>query len=97
MARKIDIESANHSEDDNKKAPSGKFATMSIRTTILVALLLQNSGYTLFRKYSTMTEDVSSREILLVGELIKFVFSTYGMLNYVTTYVTIMLCVYHSL
>ena len=75
MARKTDIE-AGDSEDTSNKSVATKFA-MSIRTGILVALLLQNSGYTLLRKYSTMTEDVSSREILLVGEIIKFVFSTY--------------------
>jgi PDZ domain-containing secreted protein len=84
MAHKTDIE-APGSDDDNKKSQSQKFA-MSIRTAILVALLLQNSGYTLLRKYSTMTEDVSSREILLVGELIKFVFSTYGMTAYTIQY-----------
>lgn len=59
---------------------SEKFG-FSFRTAILVALLLQNSGYTLLRKYSTMTEDVSSKEILLVGELIKLVFSTYVVLS----------------
>jgi hypothetical protein len=62
-----------------KKSMSEKFG-FSFRTAILVALLLQNSGYTLLRKYSTMTEDVSSKEILLVGELIKLVFSTYVVL-----------------
>ena len=43
----------------------------TIRTTVLVLLLLQNAGYSLLRKYSTMTEDVSSKEILLIGEVIK--------------------------
>jgi hypothetical protein len=47
----------------------------TIRNCILIALLAQNSGYTLLRKLSTSTENVSSREILLVGELIKFVVS----------------------
>lgn len=42
-----------------------------IRTTVLVLLLLQNAGYSLLRKLSTMTEDVSSKEILLVSEIIK--------------------------
>jgi UDP-sugar transporter A1/2/3 len=50
---------------------------MSFRSLILGFLLLQNSGYTLLRKFSTMTEDVSAKEILLVGEFIKFFFSIY--------------------
>lgn len=58
------------------KSMGDKFG-MSFRSFILGALLLQNSGYTLLRKYSTMTEDVSPKEILLVGEIIKFCFSIY--------------------
>ncbi len=53
----------------------------SIRTIILVALCLQNACYTLVRKYSTKYEDVSSKEILLVSEMIKIVFSVYMILN----------------
>lgn len=53
----------------------------SIRTIILVALCLQNACYTLVRKYSTKYEDVSSKEILLVSELIKIVFSVYMIIN----------------
>jgi UDP-sugar transporter A1/2/3 len=49
----------------------------SLKTSILIAVCLQNAGYTLIRKYSTMTEDVSSREILFLGEVIKVVISTY--------------------
>ena len=45
--------------------------TISLRTMILVGVCLQNAGYTLIRKYSTMTENVSSKEILLIGEIIK--------------------------
>jgi UDP-sugar transporter A1/2/3 len=52
-----------------------------IRNVILIALLAQNSGYTLLRKLSTSTEAVSSREILLVGELIKFVVSAVIVVN----------------
>ena len=48
-----------------------------IRYTVLLLLLLQNAGYSLLRKYSTMTEDVSSKEILLVGEIIKLVVSVW--------------------
>ena len=44
---------------------------ISLRTAILVAICLQNAGYTLLRKYSTMTQRVSSKEILLVSEIIK--------------------------
>jgi len=47
----------------------------SIRTIVLVALCLQNAVYTLMRKYSTKYEDVSAKEILLVGEVIKIFFS----------------------
>eukprot|EP01041_Mallomonas_annulata_P011788 gene11788-24702_t len=49
----------------------------TLRTIILVALCLQNGGYTLLRKYSMMTENVSSKEILLVGEIIKLFVSTW--------------------
>lgn len=49
----------------------------SIKTVILILLCLQNACYTLVRKYSTKYEDVSSKEILLVGEIIKVVFSIY--------------------
>lgn len=53
----------------------------SIRTIILVALCLQNACYTLVRKYSTKYEDVSSKEILFVSEIIKIVFSIYMIMN----------------
>jgi hypothetical protein len=52
-----------------------------IRNFILVALLAQNSGYTLLRKLSTSTEAVSSREILLVGEIFKLVVSGFIVVN----------------
>ena len=52
-----------------------------IRNGILIALLAQNSGYTLLRKLSTSTEDVSSREILLAGEIIKFFVSAFIVVN----------------
>lgn len=45
----------------------------SIKSIILISLCLQNAGYTLIRKYSTQTEKVSSKEILLVAELLKIV------------------------
>jgi solute carrier family 35 (UDP-sugar transporter), member A1/2/3 len=57
---------------------------MSLKTIILVSLCLQNAGYTLLRKYSTSYEDVSSKEILFVSEVIKLLFSLYMILNPVT-------------
>jgi UDP-sugar transporter A1/2/3 len=50
---------------------------MLLRNGILVALCLQNAGYTLIRKYSTITENVSSKEILLVAEILKMIISIY--------------------
>jgi len=49
----------------------------SIKNCILIAVCLQNAGYTLLRKYSTQTEDVSSKEILLMAEIIKMIVATY--------------------
>ena len=46
-----------------------------LKRGILVALCTQNASYTLLRKLSTMTTNVSSKEILLVGEVIKLVVS----------------------
>lgn len=57
----------------------------SLKTSILLCVCLQNAGYTLIRKYSTMTEDVSSREILFVGEVIKVVIATYFTLENATS------------
>lgn len=51
--------------------------TMSLRTSILVAICLQNAGYTLLRKYSTANENVSSKEILLVSEILKLVVASW--------------------
>jgi len=48
-----------------------------LKYAILVALCLQNASYTLLRKYSTMTEVVSSKEILLVSEILKVTAATY--------------------
>lgn len=53
----------------------------SIKTLILVALCLQNTGYTLLRKYATSNIKFSSHGILLLGEIIKMVFSTYMIYN----------------
>lgn len=56
--------------------------THSLKTAILILLCLQNACYTLVRKYSTANENVSSKEILLVGEIIKIAFSVYVLLTY---------------
>lgn len=53
----------------------------SIGRVVLVALCLQNASFTLLRRYVSMTEHVSSREILIVGELIKFFVSIYFISN----------------
>lgn len=57
----------------NVKENIGGGSKMSIKTIILISLCLQNAGYTLMRKYSTQTENVSSKEVLLVAEIIKVV------------------------
>jgi solute carrier family 35 (UDP-sugar transporter), member A1/2/3 len=44
---------------------------LSVRSIILISLCLQNAGYTVLRKLSTKTENVSSKEILIVAEFIK--------------------------
>ncbi len=56
-------------------------STYSTKSLILIAICLQNAGYTLLRKYSVQTEAVSSKEILLVSELIKIVVSIYLVLK----------------
>jgi UDP-sugar transporter A1/2/3 len=50
---------------------------LSLRTAILIGVCLQNAGYTLIRKYSTQTENVSSKEVLLMAELFKLIIATY--------------------
>jgi hypothetical protein len=52
---------------------SNLWGRMSFRLAILLGVCLQNAGYTLIRKYSTLTENVSSKEILLVAEAMKVV------------------------
>jgi UDP-sugar transporter A1/2/3 len=53
----------------------------SLKNAILLSLCLQNAGYTLLRKYTTKYEKVSSKEILLLSEIIKIIFSVYMVLN----------------
>ena len=52
------------------KMLSGR-AFFTTRNVILLCVLLQNAAYTLVRKYSTSSSNVSSKEILLVAEIIK--------------------------
>jgi solute carrier family 35 (UDP-sugar transporter), member A1/2/3 len=47
----------------------------TLQALILLSLLTQNSSYTLMRKYLQKTSSISSKEVLLVGELIKIVVS----------------------
>jgi UDP-sugar transporter A1/2/3 len=53
----------------------------SLKNAILLSLCLQNAGYTLLRKYTTKYEKVSPKEILLLSEIIKIIFSVYMVLN----------------
>jgi hypothetical protein len=55
---------------------SNLWGRMSFRLAILLGVCLQNAGYTLIRKYSTLTENVSSKEILLVAEAMKVIVGT---------------------
>ena len=55
---------------------SNLWGRMSLKLAILVGVCLQNAGYTLIRKYSTLTEQVSSKEILLVAEVMKVAVGT---------------------
>jgi hypothetical protein len=54
---------------ENQKENTMSLFKFSLRTNILIGVCLQNAGYTLFRKYSTQTENVSSKEILLMAGL----------------------------
>lgn len=55
---------------------SNAWSRMSFKMAILLGVCLQNAGYTLIRKYSTINEKVSSKEILLVAEIIKVAVGT---------------------
>ena len=57
------------------KTMSTNSVSLSLKTSILVAICLQNAGYALFRKYSTKYENVSSKEILIVSEFLKLIIS----------------------
>lgn len=66
---------------ENKSMTVESPPLFSIKTAVLVGLCLQNAGYTLLRKYTTQHENVSSKEILLVSEILKIVFSLYMVVN----------------
>ncbi|GAX11079.1 hypothetical protein FisN_9Hh165 [Fistulifera solaris] len=55
----------------------------SIRMVVLVVLCLQNSLFTVIRRYSlgTRQEKYSKYEVLLVSEIIKMIFSAYMIVN----------------
>ena len=58
-----------------------KMVELSTKAIILISLCLQNCLYTLLRKYSTKYEDVSYKEILLLSEVIKIIFSMYMIIS----------------
>lgn len=66
-----------------KENNSSMFSSInfSLKTWILISICMQNAGYTLLRKYSRMTEDVSSTEILLFSEVIKISIAIYATLK----------------
>jgi UDP-sugar transporter A1/2/3 len=72
------------SDHDEKKDHRGIMAKLfqgfsSIRLVVLVVLCLQNSLFTVIRRYSqgVLKEDYSKYECLLLGEIIKMIFSAY--------------------
>jgi UDP-sugar transporter A1/2/3 len=73
--------------DSNEKKPRGIMASLGCcgammngtKLMVLMILCLQNSVFTVLRRYSQgiLKEDYSKHEVLLVGEVIKMVFSAY--------------------
>lgn len=51
--------------------------SLNFKHVVLIAICLQNAFYTLLRKYSVQSENVSSKEILLLSEVIKILVSTF--------------------
>jgi UDP-sugar transporter A1/2/3 len=65
---------------DDKEHPPSRFAFLSsIRIVVLLILCLQNSLYTVIRRFSigVRQEQYSKYEVLLVGEIIKMIVSAY--------------------
>lgn len=83
LPKKVDTEEEESEEDVQKKEARGsimKFSCMnSTKVLVLCILCLQNSIFTILRRYSqgVLKENYSKHEVLLVGELIKIVFSAY--------------------
>lgn len=69
--------SLNKEHENKAAANTSKTSNTSLKTIILVALTLQTTGYTLVRKYSTVSENVSSKEILFVAEMLKMIIAAY--------------------
>lgn len=72
------------SDTSNKKNDSAGISSMgsiSLKTWILILICVQNAGYSLIRKYSVATEDVSSKEILIVAECLKVMIAGYIVFN----------------
>lgn len=70
MSAMIDMKNSNLNSRTNT-------TMFSLKGIILVSLCLQNAGYTLLRKYSTQTENVSSKEILIIAEILKLIMATW--------------------
>eukprot|EP01035_Chromulina_nebulosa_P041920 gene41920-56770_t len=70
-------------KENNRSMLPAVFSTINIsfKTWILIAICLQNAGYSLTRKYSVKYENVSSKEILIVSELLKLVVSIWMTLS----------------
>jgi UDP-sugar transporter A1/2/3 len=67
-------------EDKDRRSFMSRFRCMSsMRIVVLVVLCLQNSLFTVLRRYSqgVLKENYSKYEVLLVGEVIKMAFSAY--------------------
>jgi len=83
LPKKVVTEEEESEEDVQKKEARGsimKFSCMnSTKVLVLCILCLQNSIFTILRRYSqgVLKENYSKHEVLLVGELIKIVFSAY--------------------
>lgn len=70
MSEAIDMKYSNSNGTTNS-------TVFSLKVIILVSLCLQNAGYTLIRKYSTLTENISSKEILIIAEILKLIMATW--------------------
>lgn len=77
---KDELDGSDHDIRKDHRSNMSRFSCMSsIRFTVLLVLCLQNSLFTLLRRYSQgiLKETYSKYECLLVGEVIKIVFSAW--------------------